>query len=201
MAAYKKLKKEDSYLTTYVAHKSFTVSGSQHDEVGVETYIGISGSGDWFPSGSDQRLIGTDFEHSTRLVYNSVNHLYYSGYNAAGLPTTSSNSLSGSAYENYLQSSYTANQRRAQGEFTVISIPQNLYPSKITSVSELLINFELFFKSSFFKLLKLYISPLKTILYLSVWSDIGWCPLELRSLRASLEEDNIKFLSLDSHEP
>jgi hypothetical protein len=131
MAAYKKLKKEDSYLTTYVAHKSFTVSGSQHDEVGVETYIGISGSGDWFPSGSDQRLIGTDFEHSTRLVYNSVNHLYYSGYNAAGLPTTSSNSLSGSAYENYLQSSYTANQRRAQGEFTVISIPQNLFGTYI----------------------------------------------------------------------
>lgn len=127
MAAYKKLKKEDSYLTSYVAHKTFTVSGSQHDDYGVETYVGISGSGQWLPSGSDQRLSGTDYEHYTRLVYNSIHHLYYSGYNSLGMPTTSSNEMSGSAYENYLQSSYTANQRRAQDEFTVISIPQNLF--------------------------------------------------------------------------
>ena len=127
MAAYKKLKKEDSYLTSYVAHKTFTISGSQHDDYGVETYVGISGSGEWLPSGSDQRLSGTDYEHYTRLVYNSIHHLYYSGYNNLGMPTTSSNEMSGSAYENYLQSSYTANQRRAQDEFTVISIPQNLF--------------------------------------------------------------------------
>jgi hypothetical protein len=131
MAAYKKLKREDSYLTTYVAHKTFTVSGSQHNDYGVETYIGISGSGEWLPSGSDNRLVGTDYEHSTRLVYNSIYHLYYSGYNDLGLPTTSSNSMSGSAFENYLQSSYTANQRRAQSEFTVLSIPQNLFGTHI----------------------------------------------------------------------
>ncbi len=127
MAAYKKLKKEDSYLTSYVAHKTFTVSGSQHDEFGVETYIGISGSGEWLPSTADKRLGGTNYEHYTRLVYNSINHLYYSGYNDLGMPTTSSNDLSGSAYENYMQSSYTANQRRAQGKFTVISVPQELF--------------------------------------------------------------------------
>ena len=131
MAAYKKLKKEDSYLTSYVAHKTFTVSGSQHDDYGVETYVGISGSGQWLPSGSDQRLSGTDYAHYTRLVYNSIHHLYYSGYNSLGMPTTSSNEMSGSAYENYIQSSYTANQRRAQNEFTVISIPQNLFGANI----------------------------------------------------------------------
>ena len=131
MAAYKKLKKEDSYLTTYVAHKTFTVSGSQHDDYGVETYIGISGSGNFFTSGSDQRLIGTDYQHYSRLVYNSIHHLYYSGYNTSGLPTTSSNAMSGSAYENYLQSSYTANQRRAQEDFTVISIPRELFGTHI----------------------------------------------------------------------
>lgn len=125
MGAYKKLKKEDSYLTTYVAHKTFTISGSEHGSYGVETYIGISGSGQWLPSGSDSRLNGTDYEHHTRLVYNSIHHLYYAGYDN-GMPTTSSNEMSGSAYENYLQSSYTSNQRRAQDEFTVISIPRNL---------------------------------------------------------------------------
>jgi len=127
MAAFKKLRKEDSYTTAYVAHKTFTASGSQHDSYGIETYLGVSGSGEWLPSGSDVRLEGTDYEHHTRLVYNSIHHLYYSGYNNIGLPTSSSNEMSGSAYENYLQSSYTANQRRAQSKFTVISIPQNLF--------------------------------------------------------------------------
>ena len=131
MAAYKKLKREDSYLTSYVAHKTFTVSGSQHDDLGVETYVGVSGSGQWLPSGSDSRLDGTDFQHYTRLVYHSINHLYYSNFNSLGMPTTSSNDMSGSAYENYLQSSYTANQRRAQDEFTVISVPQKLFGAYI----------------------------------------------------------------------
>lgn len=127
MAAFKKFKQEDYYTTEYVAHKTFTASGSQHDSFGIETYHGVSGSGAWLPSGSDVNLAGTDYEHHTRLVYNSIHHLYYSGYNSLGLPTTSSNEMSGSAYDNYLQSSYTSNQRRAQSEFTVISIPQNLY--------------------------------------------------------------------------
>ncbi|MDA7492344.1 hypothetical protein N8445_00095 [bacterium] len=138
MAAYKKLKKEDSYITSYVAHKTFSISGSQHSEFGVETYIGISGSGEWLPSTGDSRLDGTKYQHYTRLVYNSINHLYYTGYNDAGMPTSSSNSLSGSAYENYLQSSYTANQRRAQGEFTVLSVPQNLFGAYIKPGSVIL---------------------------------------------------------------
>lgn len=127
MAAYKKFKQEDYYTTEYVAHKTFTASGGQHDSYGIETYHGVSGSGDWLPSGSDVNLAGTNYEHHTRLVYNSIHHLYYSGYDNLGSPATSSNEMSGSAYDNYLQSSYTANQRRAQSEFTVISVPQNLY--------------------------------------------------------------------------
>jgi|TARA_R110002153_G_scaffold48514_3_gene136760 hypothetical protein len=126
MSAYKKLKREDSFITAYTAHKSFTASGSQHSALGIETYIGISGSGDFLPNGSDLRLEGTDYEHYSRLVYNSIHHLYYSGFEN-GQPTTGSEGISGSAFENYLQSSYTSNQRRAQDSFTVFSIPQNLY--------------------------------------------------------------------------
>jgi hypothetical protein len=126
MSAYKKLNKEDSFLTSYTAHKRFTASGSQHDEYGIETYTGISGSSAFFPETADKRLVGTDKEHYTQLVYNSINHLYYSGFQN-GSPVSSSNEMSGSAYENYLQSSYTQNQRRAESEFTIISIPQNLF--------------------------------------------------------------------------
>jgi len=131
MAAYKKLKKQDHYTTTYVAHKQFTITGSQHDEYGVETYLGVSGSGDWLSSTSTKQLPGTDFEHYSRLVYNSIHHLYYSGYDDKGLPSSNVNELSGSAYENYLQSSYTEFQRLAQSEFTVISIPQSLCGTNI----------------------------------------------------------------------
>lgn len=130
MSAYKKLNKEDSFLTSYTAHKTFTVTGSQHDEYGVETYIGIHNSDKFFPEQADKRLESTDFEHYTQLVYDSIKHLYYSGFEN-GLPVSSSNEMSGSAYENYLQSSYRINQRRAESEFTVISIPQKLYGSNI----------------------------------------------------------------------
>jgi len=126
MSAYKKLNKEDSFLTSYTAHKRFIASGSQHDEYGIETYIGISDSSAFFPETAEKRLVGTDKEHYTQLVYNSINHLYYSGFQN-GSPVSSSNEMSGSAYENYLQSSYTQNQRRAESEFTIISIPQNLF--------------------------------------------------------------------------
>jgi|TARA_B110000908_G_scaffold158668_1_gene200021 hypothetical protein len=130
MSAYKKLNKEDSFLTSYTAHKRFTVTGSQHDEYGVETYIGISSPTAFFPATADKRLVGTDREHYTQLVYDSIKHLYYSGFEN-GSPVSSSNDMSGSAYENYLQSSYTQNQRRAESEFTIISIPQNLYGTNI----------------------------------------------------------------------
>jgi hypothetical protein len=39
--------------------------------------------------------------------------------------------MSGSAYENYLQSSYTVNQRRAQDKFTVLSIPRKFVGDNI----------------------------------------------------------------------
>lgn len=129
MSAYKKFNKQDAFITTYVAHKSFTISGGQHDQYGVETYVGISGSGAFLPSGSEYLLSGSNYAHYSRLVYNSIYHLYYSGFDN-GAPSTGS-VLSGSAYENYLQSSFVENQRRAQSEFTVISIPQNLFGTHI----------------------------------------------------------------------
>ncbi len=131
MAAYKKLKQQDHYTTTYVAHKKYQIDASEHTAYGVETYLGVSGSGEWLSSTSTKQLPGTDFEHYSRLVYNSIHHLYYSGYDDKGLPSSNVNELSGSAYENYLQSSYTEYQRLAQSKFTVISIPQAHFGTNI----------------------------------------------------------------------
>lgn len=38
MSTYKKLNKQDAYITTYTAHKSWTISGSQFAEYGIEFY-------------------------------------------------------------------------------------------------------------------------------------------------------------------
>ena len=130
MSAYKKLNKQDSFLTTYVAHKSFLVEASEHTSVGIETYVGISGSSTFNVTGSTLRLSGSNFAHYEDLVYKSIHHLYYSGFDNAE-PTTSSYDITGSSVENYLQSSYTSQQRRAEDRFTVISIPRNLIGTNI----------------------------------------------------------------------
>ena len=137
MSGYKKLNKQDSFITSYTAHKLFLASGSQHDELGVETYVGISGSTAFNITGSNKRLVGTDYEHYEDLVYRSIKHLYYSGFENAE-PSTSSYDISGSSVENYLQSSYTSQQRRDEGQFTVISIPRNLIGTNIQPSSILL---------------------------------------------------------------
>lgn len=137
MSAYKKLNKEDSFLTTYTAHKSFILSGSQHDAGGIETYVGVSSSLAFHPTGSTQRLAGTDFVHYQDLVYRSIKHLYYSGFDNAE-PATSTYDMSGSSVENYLQSTYTSQQRRAEDRFAVISIPRNLIGTHIKPESVVL---------------------------------------------------------------
>ena len=137
MSAYKKLNKEDSFLTTYTAHKSFILSGSQHDAGGIETYVGVSSSLAFHPTGSTQRLAGTNFVHYQDLVYRSIKHLYYSGFDNAE-PATSTYDMSGSSVENYLQSTYTSQQRRAEDRFAVISIPRNLIGTHIKPESVVL---------------------------------------------------------------
>ena len=136
MTAYKKLKKQDSYLTSYTGNKSYTVKGSKFSNYGINTYIAISGSSTFFPSTSTKIQAGTDYEHYSDLTYDSIYHLYYSNFDELGNPATSSNdpsgSVSGSTYENYMQSSFTKNVRRAQGRFTIISIPRKHFGTHLT---------------------------------------------------------------------
>lgn len=126
MSAYKKFNKQDSFLTSYTAHKSFSITGSEHSDLGVETYIGIQSSDSFSTTGSTVRLPGTNYAHYQDLLFKSIKHLYYSGFNELGEPTTSSLDQTGSSAENYLQSSYTSQQRRLFDRATVLSIPRNL---------------------------------------------------------------------------
>ena len=132
MSAYKKLKKKDSFLTSYNSHKDYHISSSTHQKkFDVTTHIAVSGSSTFFPSTSTSYLANyspAQVSYFTDLTYNGIKHLYYSNFNELGHPATSSyepsGSLSGSYYENYMQSYYRKNVRRAQDRFTVISIPR-----------------------------------------------------------------------------
>lgn len=141
MSAFKKLKRGDSFITSYNANRSYSVTGSDYAAYGINTYVAVSGSSTFFPSTSPKIQTGTIYEHYSDLTYDSIYHLYYSNFDAEGNPATSSNdpsgSVSGSRYENYMQSSFTKNVRRAQGIFTVISIPRkhfgvNIVPGSVT---------------------------------------------------------------------
>jgi len=44
MSTYKKLNKQDAYITTYTAHKSWEISGSQFDEYGIQIERAATGS-------------------------------------------------------------------------------------------------------------------------------------------------------------
>ena len=126
MSAYKRLNKQDAYITTYVARKSWTVSGSEYGNYGIKSVSGLSGSEEYI-------LDPTDLHKGQymRTVYQSINHLYYSGF-INGEPVIVKNDRTGSGYENYLQSSYNVSgSRNIGGRVSVFSIPRELIGTHI----------------------------------------------------------------------
>ena len=103
MSAYKKLNKQDVYVSSYTARKSWEASGSILDTYGVKTLRGVStnietntsGSSVYFPHPND-----LDDGYYRQLVYQQVKHLYYSNHFSESLVHTSS------FYDNFEQSSY-----------------------------------------------------------------------------------------------
>ena len=91
MSAFIRLNKQDAFVVPYTAHKSFSLplfgdSGS----AGVEFYVGTRDRTSLFSSAS----LKTRNQYS-RLVFDSINHLYYSNF---------SSSVESGSYENYNQS-------------------------------------------------------------------------------------------------
>lgn len=126
MSAYKRLNKQDAYITTYIARKSWAVSGSQYMDYNVENLVGFSGSQAYVVDSTDLQK-----GQYRRTVYQSIYHLYYSGF-LNGEPVTIANNSTGSAFENYLQSSFNISGSRTIGErVAVFSIPRDLIGTHI----------------------------------------------------------------------
>lgn len=110
MSAFKKLDRSDVFITSHLAKKSWSASGSQATTLGIRTLGGVSGSFPLYPN-------GTSFQELVN--YRSVRQLYYSNYTSGSLLTGS--------FENYLQSSLNHSGSRILGSNVgIVSIPREL---------------------------------------------------------------------------
>lgn len=119
MSAYKKLNRQDVYISDYSAKKQWYASGSTIDSYGLEVLRGFSGSTPGYPYPTD--YLNNRYQ---KLVFDSVFHNYYSGSNKLG-------TFSGS-YNLSLQTSLTLTGSRSSScEVGVISIPRDVYGTHI----------------------------------------------------------------------
>lgn len=115
MSAYKKLNRQDVFVSDYTARKQWIASGSILDGYGVETLRGFSGSTPGYPYPNDLRN-----DRYEKLVYDSVNHNYY----ADGI----GNGIFSGSRDLSLQTTLTlSGSRDIQTEVAVISLPKTVF--------------------------------------------------------------------------
>lgn len=107
MSAYKKLNKQDTYITTYNAHKKWEITGSDIPMYGIEIYT---------------------VENN---LTNSLKQLYFPEYrNTQDTPKNLHTLLQ--AYDTYNQTTLTSpNKKQFTGKGILISVPQELYGNSI----------------------------------------------------------------------
>ena len=129
MGAWKRLNQQDAYVTTYVAKKSWSISGSSdYQNYGVEVYFALSGSSQQYyldSSNLTNENNVSDVEYSP-LVWRSIHKLYYSNYdrNTGGIETSGS-------YYNYEESSLATGSRFLLDIAAVVSLPRDVIGTHI----------------------------------------------------------------------
>jgi len=127
MSAYKKLSKQDLFVSDYLSYKSWTASDSEREGYGIEVLRGFSGSTPGYPYPLDL----LDNRHQ-KLSYDSIKHNYYGNTSGSltGYPV-----MTGS-YDISLTSTLAQTGSRALGaEVAVISIPKEVYGIGIKPLS------------------------------------------------------------------
>ena len=127
MSAYKKLSKQDLYVSDYLSYKNWVASGSDISDYGIEVMRGFSGSTPGYPYPLD--LLNNRHQ---KLNYDSVKHNYYG--NTVG-SLTDYPIFSGS-HDISITSTLTQTGSRAIAEeVAVISIPKEVYGIGIKPLS------------------------------------------------------------------
>ena len=87
MSAYKKLNSQDAFVSTYVAKKNWTISGSSFADHYIQIFAAQSSSQqivnieEYGSYGADESSIYGQGAQTEVLVYKSLNQLYYNDYN------------------------------------------------------------------------------------------------------------------------
>ena len=116
MSAFLKLNKQDAYITSYTAHKTWVVAKDNLVDYGVNVYTALTSSGHLFVN----QLTGTTDNQYAELVYRNLQHLYYSRF-TSGTAITSS-------YFTYDQTTlYESASRQLYSTAALISIPKEVY--------------------------------------------------------------------------
>ena len=150
MSAFKKLKSTDAFVSTYVAKKSWNISGSIFNAYNIQTLAAESSSGavylDGTTYGPTESGINNQGEYYKEIVYKSIYQLYYSNYNNSNgtildpallNEATSSNSITTTDYStskffhNYEQSSFTTGSRYLGDDAHVYSLPRDIIGTHI----------------------------------------------------------------------
>ena len=119
MSTYKKLNRQDVFISDYTAKKQWETTSSIVGNSSIETLRGFSGSMPYYPYPSDLR--NGRYES---LVYNSINNLFYADSIGEGI-YSGSRDLS-------LQSTLTlSGSRDIKSEVGVFSIPKTLFGTHI----------------------------------------------------------------------
>ena len=119
MSTFKKLNRQDVFISDYVAKKQWEVTGSLQAGYGIETLRGFSGSTPGFPYPLDYRN-----DRYEKLVFDSINHNFYADRVGDGI-FSGSRDLS-------LQTTLTySGSRYLQSEVGVISFPKDVYGTHI----------------------------------------------------------------------
>lgn len=122
MGAYKQISPQDTFITTYVSHKEWEITGSEYASNGIySTYLDRYDESDYYLNSSD--LYSGSYKP---LYFKSLDHLYYRSFNSSA-SLSSAIGIVSSSYEHYLQTSLIQpNVRHISEEVLVISIPRTI---------------------------------------------------------------------------
>jgi hypothetical protein len=134
MSAFKRINNSDVVVSPYIANKQWGFQPCDTSGNGIQIYFG-SKLTESFSAENDP----VTYDRYERLVYNSINHLYYQEFSGSFLDTSSNmhsyNYESASIYRasgsyyNYSEQGYTvkAFPTGSGSQITVISVPKDLY--------------------------------------------------------------------------
>ena len=124
MSAFIRLNKQDAFIDSYVAHKSWAINSASFSEYGIEVLIAETGSSETIFNSGSSATTGINLSQYRELVHSSIQHLYYSGVFTSVLPTSS--------YEDYKQTTlYTSSLRSLGDKALLVTIPQNIFGNAI----------------------------------------------------------------------